>query len=178
MGQLVKRIKQPWIGVIQPKCMCRRTERKPTVGIQFFFILKCLSILNASIGNNIATAQFGSPRLTSSDWRAIKTSSSSRVYARNSMFLRVNDRKWAPNYNSVAVVLSMKGVFVGNTFWSTAILENFTEKKKSVIPSPVILWIELGGKPKWLPSNFGHHDVMRTAPTTKYKLRKLVFSHV
>ena len=22
-------------------------------------------------------------------------------------------------------------------------------------PSPAILWIELGGKPKWLPINFG-----------------------
>ena len=29
-------------------------------------------------------------------------------------------------------------------------------------PSPVILLIELGGKSKWLPLNFGHHDVMRT----------------
>ena len=29
-------------------------------------------------------------------------------------------------------------------------------------PSPIILWIELGGKPKWLPLNFGYHDVMRT----------------
>ena len=29
-------------------------------------------------------------------------------------------------------------------------------------PSPVILWIELGGKPKWLPLNFGYHDVMHT----------------
>ena len=24
-------------------------------------------------------------------------------------------------------------------------------------PSQVILWIELGGKPKWLPLKFGHH---------------------
>ena len=31
-------------------------------------------------------------------------------------------------------------------------------------PSPVILWIEQGGKPKWLPLNIGYHDVMRTAP--------------
>ena len=31
-------------------------------------------------------------------------------------------------------------------------------------PSPVILWISLGGKPKWLPLNFGYHDVMRTGP--------------
>ena len=31
-------------------------------------------------------------------------------------------------------------------------------------PSPVILWIELGGKPKWLPLNFGYHDVMCTGP--------------
>ena len=33
---------------------------------------------------------------------------------------------------------------------------------------PVILWILLGGKPKWLPLNFGFDDVMpllmRTAP--------------
>ena len=29
---------------------------------------------------------------------------------------------------------------------------------------PVILWILLGGKPKWLPLNFGFNDVMRTAP--------------
>ena len=28
--------------------------------------------------------------------------------------------------------------------------------------SPVILWISLGGKPKWLPLKFGYHDVMRT----------------
>ena len=33
-------------------------------------------------------------------------------------------------------------------------------------PSPVILWIELGGKPKWLPLNFGYHDVMRTGTIT------------
>ena len=30
--------------------------------------------------------------------------------------------------------------------------------------SPVILWISLGGKPKWLPLNFKYHDVMRTSP--------------
>ena len=30
-------------------------------------------------------------------------------------------------------------------------------------PSPVILWIELGGKPKWPPLKFGHLDVMRTS---------------
>ena len=29
---------------------------------------------------------------------------------------------------------------------------------------PVILWILLGGKPKWFPLNFGFNDVMRTAP--------------
>ena len=27
-------------------------------------------------------------------------------------------------------------------------------------PSPVILWVELGGKPNWLPLNFGYHDVV------------------
>ena len=31
-------------------------------------------------------------------------------------------------------------------------------------PSAVILWIELGGKSKWLPLNFGYHDIMHTAP--------------
>ena len=30
--------------------------------------------------------------------------------------------------------------------------------------SPVILWISLGSKPKWLPLKFGYHDVMRTSP--------------
>ena len=34
--------------------------------------------------------------------------------------------------------------------------------------SPVILWISLGGKPKWLPLKFGYHDVMRTSPITSY----------
>ena len=31
-------------------------------------------------------------------------------------------------------------------------------------PSPVILWIELGGKPKWLPLSFGCHGFKRTGP--------------
>ena len=31
-------------------------------------------------------------------------------------------------------------------------------------PSPAVLWIELGGRSKWLPSNFWYHDVMCTAP--------------
>ena len=30
--------------------------------------------------------------------------------------------------------------------------------------SPVILWISLGGKPKWLPLKFGYRDVVRTSP--------------
>ena len=30
--------------------------------------------------------------------------------------------------------------------------------------SPVILWIELGGKPKWLPLDIGYNDEMRTGP--------------
>ena len=29
-------------------------------------------------------------------------------------------------------------------------------------PSPVILWKELDGKPKWLPLNFRYHDMMCT----------------
>ena len=29
---------------------------------------------------------------------------------------------------------------------------------------PVILWISLGGKPKWLPLTFGYHDGVRTSP--------------
>ena len=35
---------------------------------------------------------------------------------------------------------------------------------REIATQPVILWIELGGKPKWLPLNFGFNDVMRTAP--------------
>ena len=31
-------------------------------------------------------------------------------------------------------------------------------------PSRVVLWIELVGKPKWLPLKFGYHDVLRTSP--------------
>ena len=34
---------------------------------------------------------------------------------------------------------------------------------------PVILWISLGGKPKWLPLKFGYHDVMRTSPIARGK---------
>ena len=34
--------------------------------------------------------------------------------------------------------------------------------------SPVILWISLGGKPKWLPLKFGYHDVMRTRPISSH----------
>ena len=36
--------------------------------------------------------------------------------------------------------------------------------KREFATQPVILWILLGGKPKWLPLNFGLNDVMRTAP--------------
>ena len=36
--------------------------------------------------------------------------------------------------------------------------------------SPVILWISLGGKPKWLPLKFGYHDVMRTSCSHRKKL--------
>ena len=31
-----------------------------------------------------------------------------------------------------------------------------------LLPSPVFLWMEMGGKPKWLPLNFGYHEVMCT----------------
>ena len=33
--------------------------------------------------------------------------------------------------------------------------------------SPVILWISLVGKPKWLPLKFEYHYVMRTSPISK-----------
>ena len=50
-------------------------------------------------------------------------------------------------------------------------------------PSLVTLWISLGGKPKWLPLNFGYH-VMRTGPIRQWQIwavfvlfyRTLVFS--
>ena len=35
-------------------------------------------------------------------------------------------------------------------------------------PSPVILWIELGGKTKWLPLKCGYHDVKRMASICEY----------
>ena len=31
-------------------------------------------------------------------------------------------------------------------------------------PVMIILWISLGGKPKWNPLKFGYHDVMRNSP--------------
>ena len=37
-------------------------------------------------------------------------------------------------------------------------------KFESLDGSPVILWISLGGKPKWLPLKYGYHDVMRRSP--------------
>ena len=46
-------------------------------------------------------------------------------------------------------------------------------------PSPVILWIELGGKPKWLPLNFGYHGVMGTSPIVSTRPRPfcIFFTH-
>ena len=38
--------------------------------------------------------------------------------------------------------------------------------------SPVILWISLGGKPKWLPLKFGYHDVIRTSPIGETSRKK------
>ena len=34
---------------------------------------------------------------------------------------------------------------------------------REIAIKPVILWIELGGKPKWLLLNFGFNDVMQTS---------------
>ena len=31
-------------------------------------------------------------------------------------------------------------------------------RSHEIATQPVILWIELGGKPKWLPLNSGYHD--------------------
>ena len=39
-----------------------------------------------------------------------------------------------------------------------------------------ILWISLGGKPKWLLLKFGYHDVMRTSPISKISLQCHMFS--
>ena len=36
--------------------------------------------------------------------------------------------------------------------------------RREIATQPIILWIELGGKPKWLPVTFGFNDVMRMAP--------------
>ena len=43
-------------------------------------------------------------------------------------------------------------------------VENYSIRTKWVFVSPLILWIELGGKPTWLPLKSGYHDVMRTPP--------------
>ena len=40
-----------------------------------------------------------------------------------------------------------------------------------------ILWISLGGKPKWLPLKFGYHDVMSTSPIVlEQQLKKPLLS--
>ena len=43
-----------------------------------------------------------------------------------------------------------------------AIEKKKKKKKMNFVTVPIILCIELGGKPKWLPLNFGYHDVMHT----------------
>ena len=43
----------------------------------------------------------------------------------------------------------------------------FTVVHTKLPPSPVILWRELGGTPKWLPLHNEYHDVMHTAPCSK-----------
>ena len=47
--------------------------------------------------------------------------------------------------------------------WSKWDLWAYVIVHTTLPPSPVILWIELGGKPKWLPLKVGHHEVMCTA---------------
>ena len=40
--------------------------------------------------------------------------------------------------------------------------------------SPVIPWISLGGKPKWLPLKIGYHDIMRTSPISRHMYQCIV----
>ena len=54
-------------------------------------------------------------------------------------------------------------VVVSFNFFFVAILANATvlidsHDKIATGSNPVILWIELGGMPTWLPSKFGYHD--------------------
>ena len=42
---------------------------------------------------------------------------------------------------------------------------------------PAILWILLGGKPKWLPLNFGFNDVMRKAPIPSRSIMSTMLPH-
>ena len=49
------------------------------------------------------------------------------------------------------------------------------QRKREIATQPVILWMLLGGKPKWLPLNFGFNDVMRTAPIGKLEWRLFIF---
>ena len=54
----------------------------------------------------------------------------------------------------------IKLVFSTETMGAVRIRHSIRE----IATQPVILWTLLGGKPKWLPLNFGFNDVMRTAP--------------
>ena len=55
---------------------------------------------------------------------------------------------------------------IDNTTHSGACANTSSFTRTNLPPSPVILWIELGGKPKWLQLKFGYHDVMRVSPIT------------
>ena len=59
--------------------------------------------------------------------------------------------------------------------WHTWGLCEYIIAHTNVPPNPVILWIELGGKPKWLPLIFGYHDVMHTGTVTTINL---IFTHI
>ena len=51
------------------------------------------------------------------------------------------------------------------TVWDSAMRPvRLRHSIREIATQPVVLWIELGGKPKWLPLNFGFNDVMPKVP--------------
>ena len=51
--------------------------------------------------------------------------------------------------------------------WANGALWEYVMVHTILGGSPAILWISLGGKPKWLPLKFGYYDVIRTSPIFK-----------
>ena len=65
-------------------------------------------------------------------------------------------------------LLEVEKVIVREVAQMGAICMRIRHSMREFATQPVIPWIPLGGKPKWLPLNFGFNDVMRTALIEKH----------